>query len=99
MTPITALVYYTFVAINMYAFWLYARDKRASLGGGGNGPRISEARLIAVAVCGGFIGAEIARLWYEHKTTKRSFLTKYYGALCVECTVLAVVVCMLPRYI
>lgn len=58
------------VAANILAFGIFWLDKRAAVN---DGWRISEAKLLAVSLCGGWIGAKIAQRVFRHKTRKQPF--------------------------
>tara|TARA_R110002126_G_scaffold77645_1_gene193482 strand:- start:175 stop:486 length:312 start_codon:yes stop_codon:yes gene_type:complete len=69
------------VALNLAAFWLFARDKRAAINGT---RRISEDRLLAVAFLGGSIGAKFGQLVMRHKIRKEPFRQQLNGILAVQ---------------
>ena len=56
--------------INTLSFLAFGWDKRAARLGN---PRVPEARLLWLAVLGGWPGAWVAASVFRHKTLKRSF--------------------------
>lgn len=60
--------------------------------------RISEFRLILIAACGGWPGAWCARLVFRHKTSKKSFIYKFYAAVAVHLLMLSAVIFYLQRF-
>ncbi|MBQ8271313.1 MAG: DUF1294 domain-containing protein [Bacteroidaceae bacterium] len=62
---------YYLLAINIFAFLLYAADKAQAVRGGW---RVPERYLLATVVAGGCIGAPIAMFLFRHKTRKPLFI-------------------------
>ena len=58
------------VIINVAAFLLYGYDKYRAVQ---HKWRISEAALLAIAICGGSAGAYLAMQCFHHKTKKNRF--------------------------
>ena len=58
------------VCINLLAFLMYGFDKWRAVR---DGWRIPEARLLAVAVLGGSVGAYLGMKIFRHKTRKNKF--------------------------
>lgn len=79
MTQLLVALY--LLALNLAAYWLFARDKRAAIDGT---RRISEDRLLAVAFLGGSIGAKIGQLVLRHKIRKEPFRQQLNGILAVQ---------------
>ena len=79
MTQLLVALY--LLALNLAAFWLFARDKRAAINGT---RRISEDRLLAVAFLGGSIGAKFGQLVMRHKIRKEPFRQQLNGILAVQ---------------
>ena len=61
-------------ALNCYAFFLYGSDKKKSKE---HKQRVSENKLLLVALFGGSLGALLGMLFFHHKTSKPSFLIKF----------------------
>lgn len=61
---------YYIIAINIIAFILYGIDKFNAVR---NAARVSERRLLALALAGGSAGALAAVYIFRHKTKKRLF--------------------------
>jgi uncharacterized membrane protein YsdA (DUF1294 family) len=59
-------------AINLLAFFLFRRDKRAAVAGA---RRIPERTLLGLAAIGGSLGAVTAQQMLRHKTRKEPFRT------------------------
>ena len=79
MTQLLVALY--LLALNLAAYWLFARDKRAAIDGT---RRISEDRLLAVAFLGGSIGAKMGQLVLRHKIRKEPFRQQLNGILAVQ---------------
>ena len=62
---------YYLLAINIFAFLLYAVDKARAVRGGW---RVPEKYLFATIVAGGCVGAPLAMFLFRHKTRKPLFL-------------------------
>jgi uncharacterized membrane protein YsdA (DUF1294 family) len=63
-------------SINFFAFLLFWYDKKQAIG---NKNRISEFRLLFITFMGGTIGAILAMTLFRHKTSKMSFLIKFFA--------------------
>ncbi|MEX3983649.1 DUF1294 domain-containing protein [Paraburkholderia sp. EG287A] len=68
--PVPLPVQVVVVGINIAAFVLYKVDKDRAIRGEW---RIPETWLFAVTLCGGMMGADLARKLFNHKTRKFSF--------------------------
>ncbi|WP_213349555.1 DUF1294 domain-containing protein [Candidatus Vampirococcus lugosii] len=68
------LLYY-FIFINLLGFILFTWDKYKSIK---KQNRISEKRLLLLALIGGFIGQLISMILFNHKTRKTSFQIKLF---------------------
>lgn len=77
------------IALNLYAFGLFAWDKRAARLGR---RRISENMLLGVALAGGSLGARLAQQWLRHKSSKRSFVWRLNAIIVVHLVLIAGVV-------
>lgn len=75
-----------YVSISSITFIIYAYDKWQAIR---QQRRIPEKTLHFLSLCGGWIGASFAQLFFRHKTLKQPFLSIFY------CTILANLVCFL----
>jgi len=64
-----------FLLINSIAFIIIGYDKRLAVK---SKRRISEKTLLFWVLVGGTIGSSIAMLLFRHKTSKRSYLLKFF---------------------
>lgn len=64
------IILYYLLAINLLTFAVSGLDKRAAVKGR---RRISEARLLLLAVAGGGIGLFLSMEFFRHKTQKPAF--------------------------
>lgn len=69
------------LAMNVLAYWAFARDKRAAINGA---RRISEDRLLAIAFLGGSLGAKLAQRLLRHKIRTEPFRQQLNGILAVQ---------------
>ena len=84
LTPIN-LAYYL-IAINFAAFAAFGIDKRLAEA---NAWRISEARLLGLALVGGSPGAYAGRQLFRHKTRKQPFSSELHGIAALQVVALA----------
>ena len=69
------------VLMSLCTFFLFGKDKKMAVNGGG-AKRIKEKILLGFCALGGAIGGFIGRLVFHHKTDKSYFsLTIYLGIL------------------
>lgn len=68
-------LFYYFLVLNGIAFTLMGYDKHLSKS---QKQRISERTLLSFVFLGGTIGSGIAMLLFRHKTTKKSYLWKFW---------------------
>lgn len=73
-TPMMVLLY-CFLILNFLSFVVTGYDKRLAIK---NKKRISEKTLLSFAFIGGTIGSGLAMLVFRHKTSKMSFLWKFF---------------------
>ena len=73
------------LAINIFAFGLMGYDKYLAKN---NQHRISEKILLTSALLGGSIGSGIGMLYFRHKTSKKSYLVKFWAIVIVQITAL-----------
>lgn len=69
------LLLYLFIALNCIAFIITGYDKRLAIK---NKRRISEKTLLTFVAIGGTVGSSLAMLIFRHKTSKRSYLLKFF---------------------
>lgn len=72
-----------FLLVNVVTFCLYWWDKEAARGGR---RRVSEARLLQLALIGGSLGAFAAQRLLRHKTRKEPFRTQLMAILILHLT-------------
>jgi uncharacterized membrane protein YsdA (DUF1294 family) len=72
-----------FLLVNVVTFVLYWWDKEAARGGR---RRVSEARLLQLALIGGSLGAFAAQRLLRHKTRKEPFRTQLMAILILQLT-------------
>lgn len=75
------LLFYTFLALNLFAFLIMGHDKYLAKN---NKSRISEKALLIFVFIGGTVGSGIGMLIFRHKTSKISFLLKYLGIVIIQ---------------
>lgn len=73
--------YFFLLAINIFAFLLMGYDKKLAQT---RKRRISEKALLTSAMIGGSIGSGIGMLYYRHKTSKNSYLIKFWSIVFVQ---------------
>jgi uncharacterized membrane protein YsdA (DUF1294 family) len=49
--------------------------------------RISELTLLSFVFCGGTIGSGLAMLIFRHKTSKTSYLWRFWGIVIIQCLI------------
>ena len=76
---------YILLAINALAFILMGYDKKLAQT---NQRRISEKALLTLAMLGGSIGSGIVMLYFLHKTSKNSYLVKFWSIVIIQIIVL-----------
>ena len=69
------------LAANALAFLAFGLDKKLAEAGG---RRISESKLLLLALLGGSIGAVAAQQFFRHKTRKEPFRTQLYGIVLIH---------------
>jgi uncharacterized membrane protein YsdA (DUF1294 family) len=80
-----------YTALNGLAFVTYGLDKFKAIKGYS---RTSEFRLLILVGCGGWIGANLARFMFRHKTSKTSFIKKFYVAMLLHFIIIGVVIAL-----
>ncbi|MEN9910008.1 MAG: hypothetical protein RLZZ540_3167 [Bacteroidota bacterium] len=79
------LLFYTFLALNLFAFSIIGYDKYLAKN---NKRRISEKTLLTFAFIGGTIGSGLAMLIFRHKTSKTSYLWKFWIIVFIQITLI-----------
>ena len=77
--------FFILLAINLFAFLLMGYDKKLAKT---NQRRISEKALLTSAMLGGSIGSGIGMLYFRHKTSKNSYLVKFWSVVIIQIIVL-----------
>ncbi len=72
---------YSFLTLNILAFIITAYDKRLAIT---NKKRISEKTLLTFAAVGGTIGSALAMYIFNHKTSKKYYLFKFYRIVFIQ---------------
>ena len=75
------VLFYYFLILNGIAFTLTAYDKHLAKS---KKQRISERTLLSFAFFGGTIGSGLAMLIFRHKTSKMSYLWKFWGIVIIQ---------------
>lgn len=70
-----SFLFWYFPLINLVAFSIIGVDKRLAIQ---QKWRISERNLLLTSIIGGTIGSGLAMLVFRHKTSKMSFLWKFF---------------------
>jgi uncharacterized membrane protein YsdA (DUF1294 family) len=71
----------TFLILNIIAFILIGYDKYLAKN---NQHRISEKTLLSFVFFGGTIGSGLAMLIFRHKTSKGSYLLKFWSIVLIQ---------------
>ena len=75
------------LAANALAFLAFGLDKKLAEAGS---RRISESKLLLLALLGGSIGAVAAQQFFRHKTRKEPFRTQLYGIVLIQAVGLSI---------
>ncbi|HEY7806916.1 MAG TPA: DUF1294 domain-containing protein [Croceibacterium sp.] len=84
LTPANVAIYA--IAINFVAFAAFGIDKLLAEA---NARRISEARLLGLALIGGSAGAYAGRRLFRHKTRKQPFSNQLHGIVALQVVAIA----------
>ncbi len=68
-------VYYSFLVLNVLTFIITAYDKKLAFK---KQNRVPENKLLLLVAIGGTIGGLLAMLIFKHKTSKISYLIKFF---------------------
>ncbi|GEC70717.1 Uncharacterized membrane protein YsdA, DUF1294 family [Flavobacterium flevense] len=79
------ILFYYFLILNILAFVEVAYDKHLAKT---QKQRISERTLLAFVLFGGTFGSGLAMLIFKHKTSKISYLWKFWSILFIQIAVL-----------
>ncbi len=79
-----SILFYCILFLNVFAFIQIAYDKRLAIK---NKKRISEKALLGIVFFGGTIGSGLAMLIFKHKTSKISYLWKFWGIVFLQISV------------
>ena len=77
---------FLFLVLNISAFVLIGYDKSLAKN---RKRRISENTLLILVVLGGTIGSGIAMLFFRHKTSKKSYLLRFWAIASIQIVVVA----------
>ena len=75
------ILLYCFLILNSLAFLVIGYDKYLAKK---QKRRLPEITLLSFVAFGGTIGAGISMLFFKHKTSKPSFLWKYFGIVLLQ---------------
>ena len=75
------ILFYYFFILNGIAFTLTAYDKHLAKA---QKRRISERTLLGCVFLGGTVGSGLAMLIFRHKTSKTSYLWRFWGIVFIQ---------------
>lgn len=75
------ILFYYFLILNVMAFFQIAYDKHLAKV---QKQRIPERNLLGFVLIGGTIGSGLGMLIFRHKTSKISYLWKYFGIVSIQ---------------
>nr|WP_315181617.1 DUF1294 domain-containing protein [uncultured Flavobacterium sp.] len=75
------IIFYYFFILSFLAFAITGYDKLLAIK---SKRRISEKTLLTFVFMGGTIGSGLAMLVFKHKTSKESYLLKFYGICIIQ---------------
>ena len=81
---VVILIY--FFIINSIGFIVIGYDKKMAIT---NRYRIPEKTLLLIVFLGGIIGSGLAMLFFRHKTSKASYLLKFFGIIVLQILILS----------
>ncbi len=88
MAVMSLLTLVSWALINLVAFAAFEHDKGQAIA---NGRRVPESDLLALALCGGALGALLGQQVFRHKTRKQPFRSNLIAAALVNLAVAALV--------
>ena len=80
-----AVILIYFLAINILGFTIICYDKKMAAA---NKFRIPEKNLLVIVFFGGLIGSGLAMVIFRHKTSKKSYLSKFFGIIFIQILVM-----------
>ena len=80
-----AVILIYFLVINILGFTIIFYDKKRAAT---NKFRIPEKNLLVIVFFGGLIGSGLAMVIFRHKTSKKSYLSKFFGIIFIQILVL-----------
>lgn len=83
---IMSIILIYFFIINLVGFFLIWFDKYKAVN---NQYRIREKILLLIVFFGGIVGSGLGMLFFKHKTSKTSYLLKFYGIIVIQIVVLS----------
>ena len=75
------ILFYYFLILNGMAFSLMGYDKYLAKA---QKQRISELTLLSFVFVGGTVGSGLAMLFFRHKTSKTTYLWKFWGIAIIQ---------------
>ena len=78
--------FFLLLAVNICAFLLMGYDKKLAQT---HQRRISEKALLTSAMLGGSLGSGIGMLYFRHKTSKNSYLVKFWSIVIIQILLLS----------
>ena len=76
-----AVILIYFFIINSIGFFLIGYDKKMAVA---HKYRIPEKILLLIVFLGGIIGSGLGMLFFKHKTSKISYLLKFFGIIVIQ---------------
>ena len=83
LPPLVIVIY---IAMGIITYYIYSEDKDMAIN---NERRISEQRLLALSLFGGWVGALIAQQKFRHKTQKISFQISFWTVVFFDIVLLS----------
>lgn len=75
------ILFYSFLLLNGFAFMIIAYDKHLAKA---RKLRIPERTLLGFVLFGGTIGSGLAMLIFRHKTSKATYLWRFWGIVFIQ---------------
>ncbi|GIZ08061.1 DUF1294 domain-containing protein [Flavobacterium sp. UMI-01] len=79
------ILFYVFLGLNLFVFLIIGYDKYLAKK---HKRRIAERWLLTFVLTGGTIGSGLGMITFRHKTTKTSYLWKFWGIVIFQIGVL-----------
>lgn len=77
---LSTIFWWYMIVVNVATFFTFVWDKYRAIR---SGWRVSEKTLLLLTAVGGWLGAMIAQSVFRHKTTKTSFVWKFWVIIVV----------------